>query len=307
MSTAITRIQTVDDLGQLGQIFVKSGFFADTRDAAQAIVKVMAGQELGFAPIASMTGVYIVKGKVSLSANLIAAAIKRSGRYNFRVRKHDATVCEVEFFECDKLGNKESIGFSSFSIEEARAAKLTDSATWKSFPRNMLYARAISNGAKWHCPDVFGGPIYTPDELGATVDGETGEMIDVTPSAVAVPATPAPAPQKAPRAISATPAPVVAAADHGLVEQLSQILDGLAGYDVADALILQGIANMTGQQLSDLSHDSIALLSPDELEKLITRYGTRLNQLAAERAGQPDRHAFDEPTTPADDIAGPTF
>jgi hypothetical protein len=113
--------------------------------------------------------------------------------------------------------------------------------------------------------------------------------------------------KKAPRAISEAPAPVVAAVDTGLVEQLSQILDGLAGYDVADALILQGIANMTGQQLSDLSHDSIALLSPDELEKLIQRYGNRLEQLEAERAGQPDRHAFDEPTTPADDIAGPQF
>jgi hypothetical protein len=40
----------------------------------------------------------------------------------------------------------------------------------------MLYARALSNGAKWYCPDVFGGPIYTPDELGAVVDGETGEL-----------------------------------------------------------------------------------------------------------------------------------
>ena len=54
MTTALTKINTVEDLGQLGQIFVKSGFFADTRDAAQAIVKVMAGQELGFAPIASI-------------------------------------------------------------------------------------------------------------------------------------------------------------------------------------------------------------------------------------------------------------
>jgi hypothetical protein len=114
-------------------------------------------------------------------------------------------------------------------------------------------------------------------------------------------------PKKAPRAISAAPAPVVAAVDTGLVDQLSQILDGLSGYDVADALILQGIANMTGQTLTDLSTDSIALLSPKELETLITRYGTRLEQLEAERAGQPDRHAFDEPTTPADDIAGPTF
>ena len=119
-----------------------------------------------------------------------------------------------------------------------------------------------------------------------------------------MPALPA---KNASRAISAAPAPVAVAADTGLIEQLSQILDGLAGYGVADALILQGIAKMTGQTLTDLSDDSIALLSPQELETLITRYGTRLNQLAAERAGQPDREAFDEPAETADDAEGPRF
>ncbi len=28
----------------------------------------------------------------------------------------------------------------------------------------MLFARAISNGCKWFTPDVFGGPIYVPEE-----------------------------------------------------------------------------------------------------------------------------------------------
>ena len=50
-------------INEMGNVFVKSGFFADTRDQAQAIVKILAGQELGISPIASMTGVYIVKGK----------------------------------------------------------------------------------------------------------------------------------------------------------------------------------------------------------------------------------------------------
>lgn len=171
------------ELETIGQVFVKSGFFAETRDAAQAIVKVMAGAELGFPAIASMTGVYIVKGKVSLSANLMAAAIKRSGKYDYRVKRLDASICEIEFFE---IG--ESIGVSTFTMTEAKEAKLhqdykdsqwKDKATWKNFPRNMLFARAMSNGAKWFCPDIFGGPIYTPDELGATVDGETGEVIEM--------------------------------------------------------------------------------------------------------------------------------
>lgn len=215
MTTALTKINTVEDLGQLGQIFVKSGFFADTRDAAQAIVKVMAGQELGFAPIASMTGVYIVKGKVSLSANLMAAAIKRSGKYNFRVRKLDAKECELAFFE--RAGDKwEEVGVSSFSIAEATQAGLTGNATWKNFPRNMLYARAMSNGAKWYCPDVFGGPIYTPDELGAVVDGETGEVIDLEPE----PTKPQPT-KPQPKQIAPTPTPAPAPQP----EQGSEIID----------------------------------------------------------------------------------
>lgn len=178
MSTSLIKPETpktIAEMQSLGEVFVRSKFFADSTDAAQAIVKVMAGAELGFPPIASMTGVYIVKGKVSLSANLIAAAIKRSGRYTYRVLKLDDSGCEIAFYE----GGTE-IGSSSFTREDAQRAQLLGKETWRSFFRNMAFARALSNGAKWHCPDVFGGPVYTPEELGANVDGD-GEVINVTP------------------------------------------------------------------------------------------------------------------------------
>jgi len=46
----------------------------------------------------------------------------------------------------------------------------------------MLFARAMTNGAKWYVPGVFGGaPIYTPDELGADMD-EEGNIITVEPT-----------------------------------------------------------------------------------------------------------------------------
>ena len=275
-SLVITKLNTVEDLARVGDVFVKSGFFADTRDAAQAIVKVMAGQELGFAPIASMTGVYIVKGKVSLSANLIAAAVKRSGRYTFRVRKHDAQVCEIEFFELDKAGNKESIGTSSFSMQEAAQAGLASSATWKNFPRNMLYARAMSNGAKWYCPDVFGGPVYTPDELGATIDGETGEVIDIEP-ANHTPAAPAPAQ-------IAAPVEPVAMANSEQIEALSVIIDGLRDYKISDADLVKALANLTKNTSVTIDSATWTALTGAQIENAIAKLTAKLDKFDRDAA-----------------------
>jgi hypothetical protein len=173
MNTAVG-MHIPTDAQSLGELLAASGYFTDARGAAQAAVKVMAGQELGFGPIASMTGIYIVKGRVTLSANLMAAAIKRQRpRYDYRVREHTAEFCSIEF-----LQDGEHLGESTYSMQDAQAAGLASSETWKKHPRNMLFARALSNGAKWYCPDVFGGgPIYTPDELGAVIDGETGQVL----------------------------------------------------------------------------------------------------------------------------------
>lgn len=160
-------------LGDIGNVLYKSGFFSDAKDASQAIVKVLAGREMGFGPIASMTGVNVIKGKIALSANLMAAAIKRTNKYNFRIVEHTDTACELAFFE----GGQE-VGRSKFTIADAKKAGIAGGTNWSKYPRNMTFARALSNGAKWYCADVFGGPIYTPDELGASVDAE-GEIIDV--------------------------------------------------------------------------------------------------------------------------------
>jgi hypothetical protein len=162
----------LSDTLKLGDILAKSGFFSETREAAQAVTKILAGRELGIPPVAAMTGIYIVKGKVSLSSNLIAAQIKRSGKYNYRVTFEGNKGCSIEFFE-----NGKSVGKSAFTEADAQAAQLTGNDTWKKFPRNMLFARALSNGARWYCPDVFSGPVYTPDELGLPVN-EEGEVIE---------------------------------------------------------------------------------------------------------------------------------
>jgi hypothetical protein len=163
-------IVRVDDLKSIGEILARSGYFSDAKDEAKAIVKVLAGQELGLGPVASMTGIHIIQGKPSIGAALMAALVKRSGRYDFHVRTLTDSQCSIEFFEHGK-----SIGVSSFTADDAKKAGTQNMGK---YPKNMLYARAMSNGVKWFCPDVATGPIYEPGELGARVDYETGEIID---------------------------------------------------------------------------------------------------------------------------------
>jgi hypothetical protein len=176
------------DLMTLGRVLAQSGYFADARDAAQAIVKVLAGRELGVGPIASMTGIYIVQGRPTLSASLMAAMIKRSGRYDYRVERLDNTACVLRIYD-----RGEEIGVSSFTLQDAATAELTtgrNAHSWRHYPRNMLFARAISNAVRFYCPDLFVAPVYTPEELGAEVD-ETGDIVYHPPTPPA-PESPAP-------------------------------------------------------------------------------------------------------------------
>lgn len=156
---------------RLGELLAKSGFFEDCKQAAQAVVKILAGSELGIPAFASMCGIHIIKGKPAIGANLIAAAIKRSGRYDYRVVELSDHLCRIAFFE-----QGQQIGVSEFSAADAAKAGTQNMGK---FPRNMLFPRCISNGVKWFCPDIFlGAPVYTPEELGATVDDD-GTVVEV--------------------------------------------------------------------------------------------------------------------------------
>ncbi len=158
---APTGLPMEQDLLQLGRAMASSGFFKDAQRASQAIVKILAGREMGIGPAAAMAGINIIDGKPVPNAGLIAAAIKRSDRYDFRVKELTPTTCTLTFHE-----EEEEVGTSTFTIQDAQTAGVAGKAVWKQYPRNMLFARALTNGARWYCADVFGGSIYEAEELG---------------------------------------------------------------------------------------------------------------------------------------------
>lgn len=147
-------------VSNLATVFLKSGLFSDTKTEAQAVVKILAGLEIGLQPFEAMRGLDIISGKPVMNAGLISSRIKASGKYDFRVVVHTTEVCEIHFYQDGKKS-----GESRFTMEDAKNAGLLRKDVWRQYPRNMLYARALTNGARWYCPDVFGGAIYTAEEL----------------------------------------------------------------------------------------------------------------------------------------------
>lgn len=167
--TALASIPISDGMSMqdIAKACAASGFFKDSRDAAQAIVKIQAGHELGIPPIAAMTGIYIVEGKVSIGAVVMGACVQRSGRFGYRVRKFTNEECQIEFFQ-----GSESLGLSGWTIADATRAGLAGRDTYRKYPKAMLRNRAMADGVRTYCPGVFGGPVYTPDEVGVDIDAD---------------------------------------------------------------------------------------------------------------------------------------
>lgn len=192
-SQIIKKQLSYSEIEQISKAFVASGMFGrDVDKISKGITKIMAGQELGLAPFASMRAVHVIEGNATLSANTMAGMIKSSGRYDYTVVKKEIDGCTIDFYEIIK-GKRTKIGTESFDKAEAQAAQLLNKQNWQKYPKAMMFARCISNGTRTYCPDVFSGMlVYTPDELNAQVNHE-GDVIDIEPSTgeVTSPAKPA--------------------------------------------------------------------------------------------------------------------
>ena len=167
-------VKSASDALTIGETFHKSGMFADIKSAQQAVVKIMAGAEMGISPFAAMSGIHIIQGKPTIGAGLMAARVKGFGKYDYRVLEHSEKICSIEYFEKSPTGSK-SLGTSTFTIEDARKA---GTKNIDRFPKNMLFARAMSNGVKWYTPDIYESPVYVPEEMESVTEETTHEVVE---------------------------------------------------------------------------------------------------------------------------------
>jgi hypothetical protein len=172
-------VKSAADALTIGETFHKSGMFSDIKSAQQAVVKIMAGAEMGISPFAAMSGIHIIQGKPTIGAGLMAARVKGFGKYDYKVIEHSDKVCSIEYFEKMPANGLRSLGTSTFTIDDAKKA---GTKNLDKFPKNMLFARAMSNGVKWFTPDIYESPVYVPEEMESVTEETTAEVIETSKS-----------------------------------------------------------------------------------------------------------------------------
>jgi hypothetical protein len=145
----------------LAKVFYASGIFKDIKSEAQAVVKILAGREMGLSPIQSMTNVFVLDNKVGYETKVFLSKVKKSGRYDYAVRftygdDKKLEACDVTFSALKKDDWVE-IGTSNFSVYDAARLGLINKSNYKNYLNLMLFYRAASNGIKMFCPDILDG------------------------------------------------------------------------------------------------------------------------------------------------------
>ncbi len=201
---------TLADAITLSGFLFKSGLLPRGITKPEAALAVMiSGRELGLTAMQSLRAIHIIEGKISLSADLMVACVKRSPncRYFRLVESSD----RIATYETERAG--EGVTRMSFTIEMAREAGVTNKDNWRKYPAAMLRARCAASLARAVYPDLLMG-FYDPDELSASQP----ETVPVRVEAVVV----------------EPPAPPIAAAEEESIE--AKILRWSAQLEQADTM-----------------------------------------------------------------------
>jgi hypothetical protein len=182
---------------RIAESLAMSGTFKGITKPAQAFAKMIIGRDFGMSPAQAMQGLHLVEGQIMVHYAMLGQFIRsrREEGYDYRpgwIKLNPAlpgadTTERVTVWmdEDDPTDTREVVGAvvafqaagkpagtSVYTMDHAVAAGLVrPKSPWETAPRNMLLARAMSNGVKWYVPEVLGGlPIYVEGEIVAAPD-----------------------------------------------------------------------------------------------------------------------------------------
>jgi len=146
------------DMQVMANAIVKSGLFG-MKTADQALALMIVATAEGRHPGSVASDYHIIQGRASLKSDSMLARFQQSGG---RVEWHDHTNEKVAATFSHPAGGSLRI---DWDMARAKAAGLGGKDNWRSYPRQMLRARVISEGVRATFPAVLNG-MYTPEEVG---------------------------------------------------------------------------------------------------------------------------------------------
>lgn len=127
---------------------------------ANVLIAIGLARALRIEPTQALYEVYVVNGRPSVSANLMAALVRRAG-HRLRV-DGDATTCTATLIRSD---DPEAPFTATWTLDQARLAGLAGKDTWKQYPAAMLRARAIADVVRQGASEAVLGMQYAREEL----------------------------------------------------------------------------------------------------------------------------------------------
>ena len=146
---------------------------------ANVLVAVEYGSALGIRPIAALAGINVIKGKPTMSADLMASVVRQAG-HRLRVSQDGMRVTA-------RLIRRDDPDFTysvTWDQERAQRAGLWGQrGPWSQYPEQMLRSRAITEVCRQGASECLYGAIYAPEELADAdpfPEGQAGSRTEAT-------------------------------------------------------------------------------------------------------------------------------
>lgn len=124
------------------------------------LAAIMYGSELGLGPMQALSKIAVIDGRPSLSAEAQRGLIRAAG--------HRIWTLELTNTRCVLAGQRTGDDRTeevAWTMDDAKRAGLAGKSNWRSYPRQMLLARATSDLARLLFSDVLGGFPSTEETL----------------------------------------------------------------------------------------------------------------------------------------------
>lgn len=124
------------------------------------LLAVEYGRSLGLDPVTAINMTHVVQGRPTASAQLVGALVRRAG-HKLRVTGDTETATAI----LTRADDPDFQFTATWTMDRAKKAGVLSNPVWKTYPENMLKARAITEVARDACPEVLAGIGYTAEEL----------------------------------------------------------------------------------------------------------------------------------------------